>query len=985
MKKSLLLSLSLLSVFALTAADQMPALDFDPPPRVIRMDHKNIITLTGKNVEIVVPADAGLPAKWAGKELQSFLNQVLSAKIPVRTARSKNVPHAIILGDSALSRKAGVRVDKLGRDAFLIKTIGKDIYIAGRDDKKSNTEKLLTDRQWRKEPFLHLRGTIFGTYDFLERFADIRFYFYGPIGTIVPKKASLKIPKLDIFDRPDQIVRNYKTCRYKQEDWYTGSKNPVPEGRISSLRWRSQTRSIPNSHGIAHLGYVSRFGKSNPEYFALKKDGTRYNTWDDDFPGHICLSNPGFRNELFKDMVSGLSGEPPTKRGVRFSYKGYKKGFSDWMPSVLLYPGFFNIHLQDGSQPCQCKDCQKLLTPYKNGQPRGELIWEFTADMANRIKKAGFKAYVTQMAYHFYRDVPKVKLPDNVLVQVATPGPWASRSPSMEKIDMDLLRGWNKKLGKKVWLWNYILNGNNPKSNYTSPGAPQYTPKAAGYYYQKRAKLISGAFLSNMSRGSDYIHDVMTLYMAMKIMWNSSLNVEKLMQEYYDRMFLAASPEMKKFFEELEEIWVTKMRGQYMETALGPVGIRPTQYEMWTAIYSPARIAAWEKLFARAEKKVAKQKDALTRVRFMKKHFLDHIRKYADTFQAKDQRSRNLRAYAAPDGKVSKKYYLPRLHNPVSNIRPYVTIRNTGDALVFDFRVDDKKMNEIVYTKNISSDREFFANATFEVFLNPNGDRKTIYQVAVTPSGVNRIYHHPGVQVKKDPRIQTSAKVAKDHWTATIRVPFSALPGMKKDGFPVNFTYNSQRKNAKSNSELYSWSPFLVKGFLGFDSVGTLYLDKLPEANLVEDFDLQGLVRKGRRASKRWTMTEKNGGNVSFATDSYISGGQSLKCTGTNAKSNTQISHALAGKLKPNTRYSFSFYVRYDMDNNAIARARAWAGRNYFFPRKGMKGKRDWTLVTGEFKTGDLTEHNIKHAHLGFGLSGKGTFYIDHIVLQEIK
>ena len=73
------------------------------------------------------------------------------------------------------------------------------------------------------------------------------------------------------------------------------------------------------------------------------------------------------------------------------------------------------------------------------------------------------------------------------------------------------------------------------------------------------------------------------------------------------------------------------------------------------------------------------------------------------------------------------------------------------------------------------------------------------------------------------------------------------------------------------------------------------------------------------------------------------------------------------------------------MDDDAIVRGRVWAGRNYFFPPKGMKGKRDWTLVTGEFKTGELTEYDTKNAHIGFEFYGKGTVYIDHVVLEEIK
>ena len=115
MNKKLLFTLCGLLPLCVTAS-QMPVLDFDPPPRSIKMNPAKSITLTGKNFEIVVPDDAGKPAKFAGKEMQSLLNEVLSAKIPLRNTRTKGVAYGIILGDSALSREAGIRVEKLGRD-----------------------------------------------------------------------------------------------------------------------------------------------------------------------------------------------------------------------------------------------------------------------------------------------------------------------------------------------------------------------------------------------------------------------------------------------------------------------------------------------------------------------------------------------------------------------------------------------------------------------------------------------------------------------------------------------------------------------------------------------------------------------------------------------------------------------------------------------------------------------------------------------------
>ena len=43
-------------------------------------------------------------------------------------------------------------------------------------------------------------------------------------------------------------------------------------------------------------------------------------------------------------------------------------------------------------------------------------------------------------------------------------------------------------------------------------------------------------------------------------------------------------------------------------------------------------------------------------------------------------------------------------------------------------------------------------------------------------------------------------------------------------------------------------------------------------------------------------------------------------------------------------------------------------------------------MVTGEFKTKNLTEQQKqKGIHVSFTLHGKGVFYIDHVVLEEIK
>ena len=109
-------------------------------------------------------------------------------------------------------------------------------------------------------------GSLNGTYDFLERFAECRFFFPGEYGTVIPVKKELVLPELDISDRPDWLQR-----RILQG----GSQAVMPKAfqkdfrRRFSRYMRTETLQIPNCHGLAFLDFVPRFAQTHPEYFAL--------------------------------------------------------------------------------------------------------------------------------------------------------------------------------------------------------------------------------------------------------------------------------------------------------------------------------------------------------------------------------------------------------------------------------------------------------------------------------------------------------------------------------------------------------------------------------------------------------------------------------------------------------------------------------------------------------------------------------------------
>ena len=160
--------------------------------RVINIGSKPALTLVkdGKVCfEVVRPANP--VAGRAARELVARLSEITGKKISAVKKASGKVP-AFYLGVCPESQAAGIDPEKLDRDGFYIKTVGKKIFITGVD---SNSPRM---KQW---------ATLFGVYDFLERFAGVRYYFPGKIGTIVPEKKNWSIPEIDIAERPDTQFR----------------------------------------------------------------------------------------------------------------------------------------------------------------------------------------------------------------------------------------------------------------------------------------------------------------------------------------------------------------------------------------------------------------------------------------------------------------------------------------------------------------------------------------------------------------------------------------------------------------------------------------------------------------------------------------------------------------------------------------------------------------------------------------------------------
>ena len=984
MKNTLLvlcLALAVSQNTAECAAPKQPELWMTPPPRITKLDYKNkqLFAQNGKIFfGITVPEDAGKPALFAGEELARFLGKALNSRIPVKKVRDPRWKYAIILGDSTLSRKASIHVKDLWRDGFYIRTVGNDVYIAGRDEKEKDAKKLLRERNPRKNDYE--RGTIFGAYEFLERFAGVRFYLPNRLGTIVPALSRLELPQIHIFDRPDHPVRS----AYGHEktgipmDWMDARDLKVRHsiGNLLGLRHRAQTRVLPNCHGLMTLGYYVRFGKSHPEYFSMDVKGKRLIEW----PGYLCFSNKGIIKEIAEDAKSALRGEPASKRGIVYPLRHGGKITNVWLPQVYHKDGFFNVHLMDGYKSCHCPECKKHFQD-------PEQIWRMTAEVANAVKKASIPGYITQMGYHFYRGVPKVDLPDNVLVQYAVTGPWGWQDPGAKAGEIREIRAWNRKLnGRKVWLWNYFYN----KYSMAFPGCSQNSPKVVMEYYKTLSPDIYGAFME----GDIAANDLLNLYFGFKILWNTSLDPQTLLDEFYRKMFGKAAPLMKKYFTEAEEIWVKKVRGRVIETSYGPKPIRDPQSVIWEKYYSREILARWKKWFDQAEKLLRNSPDELARVRFFRKSYFDTALKTSQAYWKSRQENEALSVTVPQisepvklDGRMDEGFwkkvppcFLGRCHFGETPIRAFVKSVRDTEYLYLGFQSTDGKHALLSGGGNKVKGQNVFDFATFEVFLNPNGDKDTLYQYSINPCGDSAGYRYPS-RKKWGETVKKSVAEGKNFWCAEIAIPLTLLPDLNVKGFPGNFCYNRRLKGT-DQLELYSWSPYLQKAFREVDHFGRICFEDVKNSNLLKEYDFAALARNKDAFGRHWGFREGTPATkIALDKTTFITGGNSMKmsCSAAHGNKTTGNLWYRGLKLEAGKKYRLTYYMKTDLAERASIDLRVWSGKTFNIPRQQVHGKTPWQLYQGEFTAGKAKTSVM------FWLKGKGSVWIDHMVLKEIK
>ena len=767
------------------------------------------VTFTAGNSEVVIASKPPPVVRFAAAEATNFLSRVLGAPVPIVNEPSEGRA-SLVLGMNKWSRTAGIDLSGSPRDSFAIKTSGGNVFVAGIDSPWANPAKA--------NVLGYERGTLMGVYAFLEDYAGCRFYFPGEFGEIAPRAKRIEVPDVDRTVSPAMPIRTWHFKDGAEWDESLGTDFPVPGKTLHWLRVRAASARIPCCHGTNNMKLSEKFGETHPEYFALRKNGTRCSEAPKSIVGghlgHLCYSS-GVRDAIVDVCVE------------RFA-KGAK--YVDIMPN-------------DGMQFCECEKCQAAYAKSPEQEFKATwLVWDYTRYVAEKLLERGARGYVTQMVYaqHGGMPPPDLDLPTNVYVMVAVNGPRNpphGDSPHSWDRQLEKIRAWRRKSANPVWTWTYP--GKYGANKFRLAGIPSACPRSTGEYYKALAEDTMGTF-AQYGFVNCWLYNYLNYYVLSHVMWNPGTDVAALIAEHNRLMFGAAERPMSAFFSILERKWVVESRGRTEITEIGPVVHPPNDDEMWSAIYGPDTLSRLDSLLKEAASLVKPGSIEARRVALFRRSYYDPLVEaaYRGT-KMKDE----VAALKWKSGSSEPMELVPfktrSAADPADRIRAAVRVERTKDSMIVRFGCRDGLMDDASFSPRERGDADTWKDYSAEIFVNPSGDRTNYCHVVVNLSGAiyeERCYKRvPGIQ-QVFPGWNTGAaasvELKKDGWTMTVTIPLSRLaklptkvPGKRvKDEIPMEFAINRITRSGKGHG-LYTWSPYVI-GFHEIMQWGTVIFEE---------------------------------------------------------------------------------------------------------------------------------------------------------------
>jgi len=726
--------------------------------------------------EIVIAEQPQRSTRLAAHELQTYVEKITGAKLPIATQPTAGVPVQVYVGRSAHTDRLKIATDTLRYGAYRIASgdhwlvlVGDDTEFVPTEPWARNNDDIVSGRlqsawdkitgaQWgapdalmyknrfrvagdiglptsavpqgKPQPLeiwgFDERGSFNAVCGLLHKLG-VRWYMPGDIGEVVPKLASIELPKIDETVEPDMALR-----RFNFRFGVHGLDTSMWAMRLGTR----DPNEMQQAHGLETMTDRPEILAAHPEWFALY-GGKRHNQVNLAL-NQLCYSN----EELFQETV----------RNVRKQFEHYKFATVSVMPP-------------DGySAMCQCKLCEGKDSPHRDNRGLlSDYVWDFVNRVAKEVGKTHPDGKILNCAYGVYTLPPEKieKLEPNVVVSIVGGRRHINNLPEQQAEFRKLRESWLPKVHNPL-----IFFENYP---FTDRGwyLPAFTPHALGEGINATKGYSQGEDISLSLRhdfdkvGIAFNH--FQVYFTARMYWGGkNADVDAMFREYCRLFYGPAEQEMLEFFTYCEAHW----REMEKDKSKSDHALE---------------------LFAAAKSKVDAESIYGQRLALMD-DFLKGLRNKSVQLAQKRGPVPQLRLVGDAkgiviDGKLDDEYWQNCPLAAVGGLREIQTGRTPtfgttvkagwqGNSVCFAIRCNERPGEPLNISTKRKEDQAMWYGDVIEVILAT--ESRSYYQIAVNPAGAIIDLDRSAAReawFSWDSQAEVATHIADDHWTVEIRIP----------------------------------------------------------------------------------------------------------------------------------------------------------------------------------------------------------------------
>ena len=468
------------------------------------------ITENGKSdYSILIRKNPTSQDQKSAEELQQWLQQMTGSTLPIeeesRKTRAKSEIISIGQTKSLKRSRMAAMEEDLEDEGYGIAVKGKKLYLWGG----------------------RTRGVINAVFALLEE--DLGCRWYTDEHFSIPNHETLKIAPVSRTYKPALRLRDPLWYVAQDPDWSLRNRTNAPWAKVPEEWGGHVDYDGMFVHTFHSLLPPEEYFEEHPEYYEIDETGQR-NTHQ------LCTMNPEVVRLVKEKVRSILEKNPNTE--------------------------IISVSKNDGSgQYCHCTQCKAIDDA--EGSHMASLM-NLVNSIAEDIEKDYPDVLISTLAYLETLDVPGTIRPrKNVCIRLCNDyvGSWRRPFEPAEICDFaPLLKNWSE-VCERMYIWDYVTNF----SHYLAP-MPNMDVMAQNIklFVKYNAEGVMPQ-ASYQSRGSE--REWLRSWVAAKLLWNPSLDVFELMDDFIYGHYGKAAPaiveynmllrdQKEKYMVELSETWL---------------------------------------------------------------------------------------------------------------------------------------------------------------------------------------------------------------------------------------------------------------------------------------------------------------------------------------------------------------------------------------------------------------------------------------------